>query len=110
MEELQMWGMIAKITTIEGKREEMISVPRESASGMPGCLSYVIAKDSVRQNVLWVHEVWESQTSHDASLSLPQVQNAIPRAKPLVADFERIAALEPVWGAGLASPCAGTVR
>jgi quinol monooxygenase YgiN len=110
MEELQMWGMIAKITTIEGKREEMISVLRESASGMPGCLSYVVAKDSIDQNILWVNEVWDNQASHDASLSLPQVQNAITRAKTLVAYFERIAALEPVWGAGLASPCAGTVR
>jgi quinol monooxygenase YgiN len=106
---MAMWGMIAKITTLGDKRDEMISILRESAAEMPGCLSYIVAKDSVDQNVLWVHEVWDSQARHAASLSLSQVQNAILRAKPIVANFERIAALEPVWGVGLASSSAGTI-
>jgi quinol monooxygenase YgiN len=105
-----MWGMVARITTLQGKRDEMISVLRESADHMPGCLSYVVSKDSTDENVLWVTEVWDSQTSHDSSLSLPQVQSAIPRAKPLVASFERIAALEPVWGVGLASSSMRAIR
>ncbi len=105
-----MWGMIAKITTLQGKREEMISILRESAAGMPGCHNYIVAKDLVDENVLWVNEIWDNQASHDASLSLPQVQSAIPRAKPLVAKFEKIAATEPVWGVGLASESTGRIR
>lgn len=97
----QMYGLIVKMTTVPGKREDMIRVLKESAADMPGCLSYVVAKDSADENVLWVTEVWDSFASHDESLSLPQVKNAIPQAKPLVSNFERIAVTNPVWGHGL---------
>ena len=96
-----MYGFIVKMTIVPGKREEMIRILKESAADMPGCFSYVVAKDAVDENVLWVTEVWDSSASHDASLSLPQVKNAIPAAKSLVANFERIAVTTPVWGHGL---------
>ncbi len=96
-----MWGMIAKITLLPGKRDEMIEILEQSAADMPGCLSYIVAKDSVDENTIWVTEVWDKVSSHDASLSLPAVKNAILRAKPLVSNFERVAVTSPVWGAGL---------
>ena len=96
-----MWGMIAKITLLPGKRDEMIGILKESAAEMQGCLSYVVAKDAADENTMWVTEVWNSMASHDASLSLPVVKNAIPRAKAIVSNFERIAVTSPVWGAGL---------
>lgn len=96
-----MYGLIVKMTILPGKRDEMIRVLKESGADMPGCLSYVVANDAADENVLWVTEVWDSASSHDASLSMPQVKNAIPKAKPLVANFERIAATTPVWGQGL---------
>ena len=68
---------------------------------MPGCLSYVVAQDPADEELLWVTEAWDSQASHDASLSLRQVQDAIPRAKAIVANFEKIAVTTPVWGVGL---------
>ena len=96
-----MWGLIAKITVLPGKRDEMIEILRESAADMPGCLSYVVAKDDLYENTVWVTEVWDSMASHDASLSLPAVKNAIPRGKAVVSNFERIAVTSPVWGVGL---------
>lgn len=101
-----MWGMIAKVTTVAGKRDEMIGVLKESAAEMPGCLIYVVAKDSADENVLWVTEVWDSKESHDASLALPAVQNAMSRGKALIANFERIAVTAPVWGVGLPAAAA----
>ena len=98
-----MWGMIAKITVLPGRRDEMIRVLKESAPDMQGCLSYVVAKDTADENTIWVTEVWDSMASHDASLSLPAVKNAIPRAKAVVSNFERIAVTSSVWGAGLPS-------
>jgi len=98
-----MWGLIAKITVLPGKRDEMIEILRESAANMLGCLSYVVAKDAADENTLWVTEVWDSMASHDASLSLPAVKNAIPRGKAVVSNFERIAVTSPVWGVGLAA-------
>jgi len=96
-----MWGMIVKITLLPGKRDEMVEILQESAADMPGCLSYVVAKDVGDENTIWVTELWDSRASHDASLSLPAVKNAIPRGKALVSNFERIAVTSPVWGAGL---------
>ncbi len=102
-----MWGLIAKLTVLPGRRDEMIGILKESAAHMPGCFSYVVAKDSVDENIIWVTEVWESLASHEASLLLPAVRNAIRRGKALVSNFDRIAVTIPVWGAGLpATPIA----
>jgi len=98
-----MYGLIVKITVHPGKRDEMIDVLKGSAGNMPGCLSYVVTKDSVDENALWVTEVWDSLASHDASLSLPAVKDAIPKGKALVSNFEKVAVTTPVWGAGLAA-------
>jgi quinol monooxygenase YgiN len=103
-EESDMYGMIAKLVILPGKREEMIGILRESAASMPGCFSYVVAEDSADENVIWVTEVWDSQTSHDASLSLPAVKNVIPRGKAIVSNFEKIAVTTPVWGVGIPVP------
>jgi hypothetical protein len=46
-----MYGLIVKITVVPGKRDEMIGILKESAAAMPGCLSYVVAKDSADENV-----------------------------------------------------------
>ena len=96
-----MWGMIARFTTSPGKRDEMIALLEESAADMPGCLSYVVALDPGNEVILWVTEAWDSQASHDASLSLRQVQEAIPRARAIVANFEKVAVTTPVWGVGI---------
>ena len=96
-----MYGLIVKLTAVAGKREELIAILKESAADMPGCLSYIVAKDAAEANVLWVTEAWDSQASHDASLSQPAVKKAIPRAQAIVANFERIAQTSPIWGAGL---------
>ena len=93
--------MIIKIAAAPGKREEMIRILKESAADMPGCLRYVVAEDSANENAIWVTEVWDSAASHEASLSLPAVRNAIPKAREIVSGFEKVAVTNPVWGAGL---------
>lgn len=93
-----MYGLIAKLTLLPGKREEAIALLTGSSANMPGCFSYVIANDAADEDVLWVTEVWESKASHDASLSLRAVQAAIPKMKPLLAKFEKVAETNPVAG------------
>ena len=93
-------GLIAKLTAVPGKREELIGILKES-DGMPGCFSYVVARDIADENTIWVTEVWDSVASHDASLSLPSVKNAMLRGRPLIAGFQKIAVTNPAWGIGL---------
>jgi quinol monooxygenase YgiN len=96
-----MWGLIAKLTILPGRRDEIVGILTDSTSNAPGCLIYVVAKDSADENVIWVTEVWDSKASHDDSLSLPAVKNAITQGKPLISNFERIAVTTPMGGVGL---------
>ena len=78
---------------------------------MPGCLSYVVAKDPADPDGIWITEVWDSEASHKASLELPAVQAVIAKARPLIAGFESGTVTEPVGGLGCRSarPAARTV-
>lgn len=80
-----MYGLIAKLTAAPGKRDELMTILIDGTRDMPGCFSYTVAKDSADENVVWVTETWDSQASHDASLTLPAVKNSITQAKPLIA-------------------------
>ncbi|HKI52964.1 MAG TPA: putative quinol monooxygenase [Anaerolineales bacterium] len=98
-----MYGLIGKIKANRGKRNELISILLESADKMPGCMSYVVAKDASDEDAIWVTEVWTDQESHQNSLSLPVVQEAISRGRPLMAGFgERFESI-PIGGHGLVS-------
>ena len=96
-----MYGMIGKIKANPGQRDELIKILIEGSDRMPGCLSYIVAKDKMEADAIWVTEVWVDQESHRNSLSLPAVQQAISRGKPLIAEFgERFESI-PVGGHGL---------
>lgn len=98
-----MYGLIAKLTAIPGKRDALIAILEKGTRNMPGCFSYILAKDAVDENTLWVTEIWDSAASHDASLTLPFVKDTIAQAKPLIAGFEKVAVTNPVAGVGLPS-------
>jgi quinol monooxygenase YgiN len=68
---------------------------------MPGCLSYVVARDPADADAVWITEVWDSAEHHKASLSLPQVHAAIAKARPIIAGFDTHIVTEPVGGHGL---------
>lgn len=96
-----MYGLIGKMRAVPGKRDELISIMMKGTGKMPGCLSYIIAKDPADENAIWITEVWDGQESHQASLTLPAVQQTITAARPLIAGFgERFETL-PVGGVGL---------
>ena len=106
-----MYGLIGKMVTVPGKRDEFISILLESAgSSMPGCLSYIVAKDPAEPDALWITEVWDSEASHRASLALPAVKAAIARGRPLVAGFSDRSVTEPVGGHGLVSAAGSEAR
>jgi len=96
-----MYGLIGKMTATAGQRDALIAILLEGIEQMPGCRSYVVARDPQDADAVWITEVWSDQQSHRASLSLPQVQNAIARAKPIIASFAEHFVTEPVGGQGL---------
>ncbi|MGD9588490.1 MAG: putative quinol monooxygenase [Pyrinomonadaceae bacterium] len=99
--ESKMYGLIGKMLAAEGKRDELIRILLEGTDKMPGCLSYVIAKDPSNKDAVWITEVWKDKESHAASLKLESVKSAIARARPIIGGFGERFETEPVGGSGL---------
>jgi len=96
-----MYGRIGRMKATPGQRDALASILLEGTSDMPGCLSYLVARDTDDPDSLWVTEVWDSRASHQASLSLPSVQEAIAAGRPLIAEFSEGFETEPLGGHGL---------
>lgn len=99
-----MYGLIGKITAAPGQRDALASILLGGTGSMPGCLSYIVAHDPADADALWVTEVWDSQASHQASLALPSVKEAIAKGRPLIAGFSNRVETTPVGGVGLKPP------
>ena len=97
-----MFGLIGKMRAAAGERDALIALLLEGSGRMPGCLSYIVAKDATDADAVWITEVWDSRDSHRAALQLPEVRAVIARARPLIAGFESGTETEPVGGVGLA--------
>ncbi|HEX4913434.1 MAG TPA: Rid family hydrolase [Vicinamibacterales bacterium] len=102
-----MFGLIGKMVATPGNREALAAAILGGTGDMPGCLSYVVAKDPRDENALWITEVWDSAESHKASLTLPQVREVITKARPLIASFGDSVQSEPIGGVGLMSAQGG---
>ncbi len=96
-----MHGLIGKVIAKPGQRDALIELLLKGVTGMPGCLSYVIAKDPADANAIWITEVWDSKASHKASLRLPSVRAAIAKARPIIAGFGDGQETLPIGGHGL---------
>lgn len=96
-----MYGLIGRMTAALGARDELIRAILDGTGDMPGCISYVVARDAGSDDVIWITEVWDTREQHEAALQLPAVQQAIARARPLIAGFEPGTVTEPVGGVGL---------
>jgi len=96
-----MYGLIGKIIAVPGRRDELINILIEGIAGMPGCRSYIVAEDQTDPNAIWVSEVWENQTRHHESLSLPSVQRAIEKGKLLIESFGERYETTPIGGHGI---------
>ena len=95
-------GLIGKMIAQPGKRDELAKILLDGVSGMPGCLSYIVATDPTDANAIWVTEVWTDTAAHAASLKLPSVRAAIAKGRPLIAGFAEHITTAPLGGHGLA--------
>jgi quinol monooxygenase YgiN len=97
----KMYGLIGKMLAKPGQRDALITILLQDVGTMPGCQSYVVAREPGNEQAIWITEVWDDKDSHQASLSLPAVKAAIQRAMPLIQGFEQHQVTEPVGGHGL---------
>mgnify|MGYP003388552454 CR=1 FL=1 len=99
-----MYGLIGRFSAVTGQRDALVSILLEGIDAMPGCLSYVVARDVNDSDAIWVTEVWDSAESHQGSLTLPSVKAAIAKARPLIAAFQDHIVTDPVGGVGIRPP------
>ena len=76
------YGIIGQMMVAPGTRDIVIAAMIEGTREMPGNLAYIIAEDAEDESALWITEVWQTKTDHANSLKLPQVQEAIAKARP----------------------------
>lgn len=95
------YGLIGQMIAKSGKRDELAVILMAGTTAMPGCLSYIVARDAANPDALWITEVWIDAAHHAASLKLPAVQSAITQARPIIAGFGQRFETVPVGGVGL---------
>lgn len=98
-----MYGLIGKMTVVTGQRDALAEILLGGTGAMPGCLSYIVAADATDPDALWITEVWDSPASHQASLGLAAVQEAIAMGRPLIAGLSNRVETTPLGGFGLSA-------
>ena len=98
IDETTLYGVIGQMKATPGQRDALIGYLKAGSADMSGNLAYLIAKDNGDADALWITEIWTSAEAHLASLTLPQVQAAIAKARPIIASFGTRAEVTPVGG------------
>ncbi len=93
-----MFGLISQFMTKPEQRDELAEILAAATQDMPGCLSYVIARDAARDDTLWVTEVWTDHESHAASPELPAVREALTKERALITGMGSRTTTEPIAG------------
>ncbi|MDB5535801.1 MAG: antibiotic biosynthesis monooxygenase [Devosia sp.] len=96
-----MYGLIGKMLAAPGRREDLLAILLDDHDTMPGCLSYIVARDPASEDGIWITEVWTDTEKHQASLQLPHVQATIAKARPIIVGFGERFETEPLGGIGL---------
>ena len=97
--------VIAKITALEGKRDELAAAMGPMIDHVeanePDTLAYILNEDSADENVLWMYEEYTSQealAAHGQSEAMKELGMAL---RPLAGGRPEITVLNPVRGKGL---------
>ena len=73
---------------VPGRRDALIAILLEGTGAMPGCLSYIVARDPADADAIWITEVPGQPRKPCRLAAAPGVQDAIRRGRPLIAGFD----------------------
>ena len=81
-----MFGYLGSMKCQPGHRDEVVAILMSGLDGLAavGCQQYTVAVDVADDVTIWVTEVWLTKQAHDDSLELPETQDAIKRAMPML--------------------------
>jgi quinol monooxygenase YgiN len=91
-----------KATAHAGKGDELARVLLDAAAELdadPGCELYLVNRQADDPDLIWVTELWRSQSDLDASIERIRGSEGVSRAMALVEDWQMIE-LAPLGGKG----------
>lgn len=98
-------SVIAKITAVEGKRDELVTAMGPMMSHVeanePDTLKYILSLDSADADVIWMYEEYaneEALAAHGGSETMKELGMAL---RPLAAGRPELTIATPVTGKGL---------
>ncbi|PKQ27176.1 MAG: antibiotic biosynthesis monooxygenase [Actinobacteria bacterium HGW-Actinobacteria-4] len=97
-----MYGLIGSLMVLPENRATLVEALLEGSADLPGCVSYVVAEDVEDESLVWVSEVWDSESSHAAALELPTVKESIVKARHVLIGFGPRHTLDVKGGYGVA--------
>jgi quinol monooxygenase YgiN len=98
------FGLFGEITTIEGKRDELVTILLEAAEAMntlEECELYIVSVKEEVPDGIWITEVWQNAEAHQSSLSLDAIKNLIEKGRPLIKGMNMMNTFSPIGGKGL---------
>ncbi len=93
------YGLCGKIVATAGNGDALASYLLDAALALEdinGCHLYIVSRDPVEPEAVWVVEFWENAEAHQASLELSAVQQLIARARPIIATMGERFEFQPV--------------
>jgi quinol monooxygenase YgiN len=66
MSEAGYYGLLGRIRTVPGKRDELVARLRKTGGEAPGKLVYLISLEQDDPDAFWITEVWESKAAYEA--------------------------------------------
>ena len=80
------YANVGTLGAVPGKRDELVAHLTSSKPGLAeaGCLLYEVGVSDDEPDTVFVAELWTSAEAHRSSLELPEVQQAIAAARPLL--------------------------
>jgi len=102
---MSQYGFFAKFRTISGKGEELVSLLVQAAKAvapLKACRQYIVYRHAKDENLVCVHEIWDTKEDHDDSLKIEGCKELISQAMPLLTGRPEGIPLEVMGGKGLA--------
>lgn len=97
------YGLCGKMVATPGHGETLAGHLLDAAvllEEVADCRLYLVSRDAVDEDAVWVMEVWASAEAHRKSLELEAVQQLIARARPVIAGMGERFELAPIGGKG----------
>ena len=82
---MEKYGYQGSLKAKAGKGKELADILLSASKNeMLGCHIYLIAQDSMDEDLIRITEVWDSKELHDSSLKIESVRQSISQAMPLL--------------------------